>query len=75
MASRALQGRSRLEHLNFAVSESANIARHLPLMADRQPDHPAIKVPRGRVMQKMQAKTVTELIHFAQKAGIASLQH
>ena len=30
-----------------------------------------IKVHRGRVMQKMQAKTVTELIHFAQKAGIA----
>jgi FixJ family two-component response regulator len=29
-----------------------------------------IKVHRGRVMQKMQAKTVTELIHFAQKAGI-----
>ncbi len=33
-----------------------------------------IKVHRGRVMQKMQAKTVTELIHFAQKAGIASFQ-
>lgn len=31
-----------------------------------------IKVHRGRVMQKMQAKTVTELIHFAQKAGIVS---
>ena len=31
-----------------------------------------IKVHRGRVMQKMQAKTVTELIHLAQKAGIAS---
>jgi FixJ family two-component response regulator len=30
-----------------------------------------IKIHRGRVMQKMQAKTVTELIHFAQKAGIA----
>jgi FixJ family two-component response regulator len=29
-----------------------------------------IKVHRGRVMQKMQAETVTELIHFAQKAGI-----
>ena len=29
-----------------------------------------IKVHRGRVMQKMQAKTVTELIRFAQKAGI-----
>ncbi len=34
-----------------------------------------IKVHRGRVMQKMQAKTVTELIHFAQKAGITPLQH
>jgi FixJ family two-component response regulator len=31
-----------------------------------------IKVHRGRVMQKMQAKTVTELIRFAQKAGIIS---
>jgi len=31
-----------------------------------------IKVHRGRVMQKMQAKTVTELIRFAQKAGITS---
>ena len=33
-----------------------------------------IKVHRGRVMQKMQAKTVTELIRFAQKAGIAPLE-
>ena len=31
-----------------------------------------IKIHRGRVMQKMQAKTVTELIRFAQKAGIIS---
>lgn len=31
-----------------------------------------IKVHRGRVMQKMQAQTVTELIYFAQKAGITS---
>ena len=31
-----------------------------------------IKVHRGRVMQKMQAKTVTELIRFAQKTGITS---
>ena len=31
-----------------------------------------IKVHRGRVMQKMQAKTVTELIRFAQKAGLPS---
>lgn len=33
-----------------------------------------IKVHRSRVMQKMQAKTVTELIHFAQKAGITPSQ-
>jgi len=31
-----------------------------------------IKVHRGRVMQKMQAKTATELIHLAQKAGVTS---
>ncbi len=30
------------------MSASANIARHLPLMAARQPDFPAIKIPRGR---------------------------
>ncbi|MBL8012689.1 MAG: response regulator transcription factor [Candidatus Omnitrophica bacterium] len=33
-----------------------------------------IKVHRSRVMQKMQAKTVTELIRMASKAGITSLQ-
>lgn len=32
-----------------------------------------IKVHRGRVMRKMQVRTVTELIRFAQKAGITSL--
>ena len=31
-----------------------------------------IKVHRGRVMHKMQAKTVTELIHLAQKAGLTT---
>ena len=31
-----------------------------------------IKVHRGRVMQKMQAQSVTELTHFAQLAGITS---
>jgi len=31
-----------------------------------------IKVHRGRVMQKMQARSVTELIRLAQKAGITS---
>lgn len=30
------------------MAESANIARHLPLLAARQPDRAAIKVPRGR---------------------------
>ena len=30
------------------MTDSANIARHLPLMAARQPDRAAIKVPRGR---------------------------
>lgn len=34
-----------------------------------------IKVHRSRVMQKMQAKTVTELIHFSQKIGSTSPQH
>jgi acyl-CoA synthetase (AMP-forming)/AMP-acid ligase II len=29
-------------------ADSANIARHLPLMAARQPSRPAVKVPRGR---------------------------
>jgi len=33
-----------------------------------------IKVHRQRVMHKMQAKTVTDLIHLAQKAGITSSQ-
>jgi FixJ family two-component response regulator len=33
-----------------------------------------IKVHRGRVMQKMRAKTVTELIHFGQKVGIIASQ-
>lgn len=30
------------------MADSANIARHLPLMAARQPDQPALKIPRGR---------------------------
>lgn len=32
----------------FAVADPANIARHLPLMAARQPDRAAVKVPRSR---------------------------
>ncbi|MBF0532917.1 MAG: DNA-binding response regulator, partial [Candidatus Omnitrophica bacterium] len=31
-----------------------------------------IKVHRSRVMQKMQAKTLVELVSFAQKAGLVS---
>jgi len=34
-----------------------------------------IKIHRSRVMQKMQAKTVTELIDFAQQAGITPSKH
>jgi len=34
-----------------------------------------IKVHRSRVMQKMQAKTVTELIRFAEKCGITPPKH
>ncbi len=34
-----------------------------------------IKVHRARVMRKMQAKTVTELVRFAQKAGVTSSYH
>ena len=30
------------------MAESANIARHLPLMAALQPAHAAVKIPRGR---------------------------
>lgn len=30
------------------MSDSANIARYLPQMAARQPDVPAVKIPRGR---------------------------
>ena len=30
------------------MAESANIARHLPLMAAQQPERAAVKVPRGR---------------------------
>jgi len=34
-----------------------------------------IKVHRGHVMLKMHAKTLTELLHFAHKAGITSLNN
>jgi len=33
------------------MSDSANIAQHLPLMAARQPNHPALKIPRGRTVR------------------------
>lgn len=32
-----------------------------------------IKIHRGRMMRKMQAKTLAELVRFAQKAGVISL--
>jgi olefin beta-lactone synthetase len=41
------------------VSASANIARHLPLMAARQPDHPAVKIPRGRSAGRIDYLTLT----------------
>jgi acyl-CoA synthetase (AMP-forming)/AMP-acid ligase II len=34
------------------LSDSANIARHLPLMAARQPHHPAVKIPQGRTSDR-----------------------
>ena len=34
--------------LKAVSADSANIARHLTLMAARQPGHPAVKIPRGR---------------------------
>jgi len=34
--------------LKAVSADSANIARYLPLMAARQPGHPAVKIPRGR---------------------------
>ncbi len=41
-------GREQARWPTQGVTTSANIARHLPLMAARQPDHPAVKIPRGR---------------------------
>ncbi len=34
--------------ITHPLPDSANIARHLPLMAARRPDTPAVKIPRGR---------------------------
>jgi len=34
--------------LKAVSADSANIARYLPLMAARQPGHPAVKIPRGK---------------------------
>ena len=48
-----------------AVPASANIARHLPLMAARQPDHPAVKVPRGRTGGRIDYLTLS----FRELAG------
>ncbi|MEO6996308.1 MAG: fatty acid CoA ligase family protein, partial [Lacunisphaera sp.] len=33
------------------MSDSTNIARHLPSMADRQPERVAVKIPRGRTAE------------------------
>lgn len=40
------------------------------IAAKRETSLQTIKVHRSRVMQKMQAKTVTELIRFAQNVGL-----
>lgn len=51
------------------MPESANIARHLPLMAARQPDRPALKIPRGRTA----AGTIDYLaLSFAELDGEAN---
>ena len=41
------------------MPESANIARHLPLMAARQPEHPAVKIPRGRSASRIDYLTLS----------------
>jgi len=58
-----------LEVFNFVAQGMLN----KQIASKRGTSLQTIKVHRGRVMQKMQAKTVTELIHFAQKAGLTPL--
>lgn len=41
------------------MSVPANIARYLPLMAAHQPDHPAVKIPRGRAGGRIDYLTLT----------------
>ena len=41
------------------MPDSANIAGHLPLMAARQPDHPAVKIPRGRTAGRIDYLTLS----------------
>jgi len=55
-----------LEVFNFVAQGMLN----KQIASKRGTSLQTIKVHRGRVMQKMQARTVTELILFAQKAGI-----
>jgi len=57
-----------LEVFNFVVQGMMN----KNIASKRGTSLQTIKVHRGRVMQKMQAKTVTELIHMAQKAGLTA---
>jgi FixJ family two-component response regulator len=57
-----------LEVFNFVVQGLLN----KQIASKRGTSLQTIKVHRGRVMQKMQARTVTELIGFAQKAGLAA---
>jgi len=57
-----------LEVFNFVAQGMLN----KQIASKRGTSLQTIKVHRGRVMQKMQAKTVTELINFAQKAGLTS---
>lgn len=58
-----------LEVFHFVVQGKMN----KEIASKRGTSLQTIKVHRGRVMQKMQAKTVTELIGFARKAGITLL--
>jgi len=57
-----------LEVFHFVIQGMLN----KQIASKRKTSLQTIKVHRGRVMQKMQAKTVTELIGFAQKVGITS---
>jgi FixJ family two-component response regulator len=55
-----------LEVFNYVVQGMVN----KQIASKRETSLQTIKVHRGHVMLKMHAKTLTQLIHFAQKAGI-----